>query len=196
MVSAHTFFELSCQMMSMRSVLYSSATLWSNRLALVTCSYVSRIPRMHTQFSVQGKRRHLFKRLELHLQDFRSHPSLAVVLATDMIISSWNSIWVEALEYGVWGTRLVQGLFGALAKPTFRDKACPHCDNIIPASYPEHLFAKHLIDYNLGGGCTWKNGNTLVLYVRCHAPVTHRKTYHLHGVLWQPGGRKCTQSVA
>ena len=75
------------------------------------------------------------------LQDSRSHSSLAVVSATDGIASGWNSIWDEALEYGVRGTRLMQGLFGALAKPTFGDRACPHCNTIIPASYSEHLFA-------------------------------------------------------
>ena len=57
----------------------------------------------------------------LENQDSRSHPSRAVVSATDMIASL--SI------IGVRGMRLMQGLFGALAKPTFGDKACPHCNN-------------------------------------------------------------------
>ena len=65
------------------------------------------------------------------IQDSRSHHSLAIVSATDMIASSWNRIWDEALEYGVRGTRLMQGLFGALARPTFGDKACPHCNETI-----------------------------------------------------------------
>ena len=59
-----------------------------------------------------------------------------------MIASSWNRIWDEALKYGVRGTRLMQGLFGALARPTFGDKACPHCNETISSSYPEHLFTK------------------------------------------------------
>ena len=71
------------------------------------------------------------------------HPPLAVVSATDAITSSWNSIWDEALEYGVRGTRLMQGLYGALAKPTFGNKACPRCN-----TYPEHLFTKHLTCYH------------------------------------------------
>ena len=51
------------------------------------------------------------------IQDSRSHHSLAIVSATDMIASSWNRIWDEPLEYGVRGTRLMQGLFrGALAR--------------------------------------------------------------------------------
>ena len=32
------------------------------------------------------------------------------------------------------------------------------------------------------------------LYVRCHAPVTYIKPYRLYGVLWRPGGHKCTKS--
>ena len=89
------------------------------------------------------------------LQDSRSHSSLAVVSATDGIASGWNSIWDEALEYGVRGTRLMQGLFGALAKPTFGDRACPHCNTIIPASYSEHLFAEHLTSYKLDTVVMW-----------------------------------------
>lgn len=83
------------------------------------------------------------------LQDSKSHLSLAVVSATDGIASSWNSIWDEALKYGVRGIRLMQGLFGALATPMFGDKACPHCNKSINATYPEHLFAEHLPNYNL-----------------------------------------------
>ena len=89
------------------------------------------------------------------IQDSRSHHSLAIVSATDMIASSWNRIWDEALEYGVRGTRLMQGLFGALARPTFGDKACPHCNETISSSYPEHLFTKHLTNYNVATVVTW-----------------------------------------
>ena len=32
------------------------------------------------------------------------------------------------------------------------------------------------------------------LYVRCHAPITYIKPYHLYGVLWWPGGHKRTKS--
>ena len=68
-----------------------------------------------------------------------------------MIASSWNRIWDEVLEYGVRGTKLMQGLFGA----TFGDKACPHCNETISSSYPEHLFTKHLTDYNVATVLTW-----------------------------------------
>ena len=98
------------------------------------------------------------------IQDSRSHHLLAIVSATDMIASSWNRIWDEALEYGVRGTRLMQGLFGALARPTFGDKACPHCNETISSSYPEHLFTKHLTNYNVATVVTWlehKNFNNL-----------------------------------
>ena len=44
----------------------------------------------------------------------KTHPSLTVVVATDEIASTWNRLWDEALEYGVRGTRLMQGLFAAL----------------------------------------------------------------------------------
>ena len=76
-------------------------------------------------------------------------------MATDGIASSWNSIWDEALEYGVWGTRLMQGFYGTLAKPTFGDKACPICNTTIPDSYPEHLFEEHLTEYNLDSIKMW-----------------------------------------
>ena len=85
----------------------------------------------------------------------RSHSSLAVVSATDGIASRWNSIWDEALEYGVRGTSLMQGLFGALAKPTFGDRACPHGNTIIPASYSDHLFTEHLTGYKLDTVLMW-----------------------------------------
>ena len=78
-----------------------------------------------------------------------------LVSATDMITSNWNRIWDEALEYGVRGTRFMQGLFGALARPTFGDKACPHCNETISSSYPEHLFTKHLTNYNVATVVTW-----------------------------------------
>jgi hypothetical protein len=89
------------------------------------------------------------------VHDSRSHPSLAIVSATMGIASSWNSVWDEALECGVRGTRLMQGLFGALAKPSFGDKTCCHCSDAISASYPEHLFAKHLTDYNVDTVVSW-----------------------------------------
>ena len=89
------------------------------------------------------------------LHDSRSHPSLAVVTATDGIASSWNSIWDEALEYGVRGTKLMQGLYGALARPTFGDGVCPQCKNTIRVSYPEHLCTDHLTGYNLDTVVTW-----------------------------------------
>ena len=38
--------------------------------------------------------------------------------------------WDEALEYGIQGTRLMQGVYRALAtEPMFGDKACTHCRN-------------------------------------------------------------------
>lgn len=46
-----------------------------------------------------------------------------------------NRIWGEALEYGVQGTRPMQGLYGALTKPTFGDKACPHYSATISDSF-------------------------------------------------------------
>ena len=51
----------------------------------------------------------------------------------------------------------MQSLFGGLARPTFGDKACPHCNETISSSYPEHLFTKHLTDYNVATvvTCTW-----------------------------------------
>ena len=89
------------------------------------------------------------------IQDSRSHHSLAIVSATVVIASSWNRTWDEALEYGVRGTKLMQGLFGALARPTFGDKASPHCNETISSSYPEHLFTKHLTDYNVATVVMW-----------------------------------------
>ena len=39
-------------------------------------------------------------------QDSKFHHLLAIVSATDVIASSWNRIWDEALEFGVRGTTL------------------------------------------------------------------------------------------
>ena len=64
-------------------------------------------------------------------------------------------MWDEALEYGVRGTRLMQGLFSALSRPTFGNKSCPLCKDTIPTSYPEHLFTKHLVNYNVDTIVGW-----------------------------------------
>ena len=64
--------------------------------------------------------------------------------ATANIASSWNSIWDEALELGVRGTKLMQGFFNALSRPTFGERLCPHCGDKIPSNYYEHLFSSHL----------------------------------------------------
>ena len=50
----------------------------------------------------------------------------------------------EALELGVRGTKLLQGFFSALSRPTFGERLCPHCGNKIPSNYYEHLFSSHL----------------------------------------------------
>ena len=89
------------------------------------------------------------------LRDSKTHSSLAVVSATDEVASSWNRVWDEALEYGVRGTRLMQGLFSALSRPTFGNKSCPLCKDTIPMSYPEHLFTKHLVNYNVDTIVGW-----------------------------------------
>ena len=75
-----------------------------------------------------------------------SHPSLAIISATDEIASSWNAIWDEALEYSIRGTKLMQHLFFALSKPVFGDRTCAHCKDGIPMwqSYPQHLMSRHL----------------------------------------------------
>ena len=57
----------------------------------------------------------------------------------------------------------MQGVFGALA--TLRDRVCPHCDDIIPASCPEHLFAIHVTDYNVDTIVRWLgNKNYIVVF--------------------------------
>ena len=95
----------------------------------------------------------------------KTHPSLTVVVATDEIASTWNRLWDEALEYGVRGTRLMQGLFAALTRPVFGGRACPHCKKVISSSYPEHLFTKHLVSYNMDTIALWlENKNYKDLY--------------------------------
>ena len=94
------------------------------------------------------------------LRDSKTHSSLAVVSATDEVASSWYRVWDEALEYGVRGTRLMQGLFSALSRPTFGNKSCPLCKDTIPTSYPEHLFTKHLANYNVDTIVGWLENKT------------------------------------
>ena len=108
------------------------------------------------------------------VQSSRSHPSLAVVSATEAIAASWNSIWDEALEYGVRGTRLMQGLFRVLAKPTFGDRACPHCNDTI-SSYPEHLFAKHLTEYNVDTVVRWLDNKDFINLFALAEAITSMK---------------------
>ena len=43
----------------------------------------------------------LAKDWEHTIRQTNSHPSLAVVAATDNISSSWNAIWDKAFEYGI-----------------------------------------------------------------------------------------------
>ena len=123
MVSVHTFFELSRQMMFMRSVSYSNVASWSNRLAPTICSYVPRIPQMHTQYFMMQKKTSwrktgfvLYRALDPILCLLWSH------LLKGLLQAGIYSIWDEALEFGVCSTRLMQGLFGVLAKPTFETK--------------------------------------------------------------------------
>ena len=73
---------------------------------------------------------------------------------TDQIASTWNRIWDEALESGVRGTRLMQGLFAVLSRPVFGDRACPRCKGIISTSYPEHI-TKHLSKYSIDTVVLW-----------------------------------------
>ena len=102
-------------------------------------------------------KQHIFSRdwaSTLHVS--KTHPSLAVVSATDEIASTWNRIWDKALEFGVCGTRLMQGLFAVLSRPVFGDRACPRCkDDIISTSYPEHIFTKHLFKYGIDTVVLW-----------------------------------------
>ena len=44
-----------------------------------------------------------------------SHPSLSIVYATDFIAASWKTMWDEALDFGVRGTKLMQVLFSSLS---------------------------------------------------------------------------------
>ena len=82
------------------------------------------------------------------VKESQTHGSLSIVASSETIAASWNSIWDEALDFGVRGTRLMQGLFGALTTPTFGDRTCRHCNATIPGTYPDHLFSDHITDYN------------------------------------------------
>ena len=55
----------------------------------------------------------------------------------------------EALDFSVRGTRLMQGLFGALTTPTFGDRTCRHC------TYSDHIFSDHIPDYNHDSVAQW-----------------------------------------
>ena len=139
----------------MRSALCNNVTSSSNISGPTICSSVSRILPMHVQIVSEAKNYILSKDWISTLQDSKTHSSLAVVSATDEVASSWNRVWDEAFEYGVRGTKLMQGLFSVLSRPTFGNKSCPHCKDTIPTSYPEHLFAKHLVNYNVDTIVGW-----------------------------------------
>ena len=82
------------------------------------------------------------------VQNSLSHESLSIVASSEAIAASWNSIWDEALEFRVRGTRLIQGLFGALTTPIFGDRSCCHCNATISGTYSDHLFSEHIVDYD------------------------------------------------
>ena len=105
----------------------------------------------------------------------KTHPSLTVVVATDEIASTWNRLWDEALEYGVRGTRLMQGLFAALTRPVFGGRACPHCKDVISSSYPEHLFTKHLVSYNLDTIALWLENKNYKDFYKLAEEITSMK---------------------
>ena len=87
----------------------------------------------------------------------KSHPSLAIVSATNGIASGWNSVWDEAFEHGVQGTKFMQTLFSALLRPVFGDRICPHCGESISAeqSYPQHLVSHHLTGFDIDSIIDW-----------------------------------------
>ena len=99
----------------------------------------------------------LAKDWEHTIRQTNSHPSLAVVAATDNISSSWNTMWDEALEYGIRGTKLMQHLFGTLSKPVFGDRICSYCKDSITVlqSYPQHLVSQHLTEFDLNSIKNW-----------------------------------------
>ena len=104
---------------------------------------------------VEAKKDILSKDWSSTIRASQTHPSLAIVAASDEIASTWNRVWDEALEYGVRGTRLMQGLFAALSRPVFGEKVCPTSKDVISTSYPDHLFSNHLVKYNISTIVLW-----------------------------------------
>ena len=105
MFSAHVFFELWLLPMFMRSVSYNNAMFWNNKLALGFYSCLQN-PTNASSIVHEAKSEILAKDWNCTFQDSKSHHLLAIVSATDVIASSWNRIWDEALEFGVRGTTL------------------------------------------------------------------------------------------
>ena len=89
------------------------------------------------------------------VQNSQTHGSLSIIASSETIAESWNSLWDEALDFGTRGTRLMQGLFGALSTPTFGDRICRHCNATIPGSYSDHLFSDHITKYNHDSVVQW-----------------------------------------
>ena len=85
--------------------------------------------------SVWRKKRHPVKRLDLY---FESRPHLPMLPTSWLPMGSRQlagmiASWMKLLsEHGVWGTRLVQGLNGALAtEATFGDELLQHSDSYL-----------------------------------------------------------------
>ena len=100
------------------------------------------------------------------VQNSQTHGSLSKVASLETIAASWNSIWDEALEFGVRGTRLKQGLFGALTTPTFGDRICRHCSatGTIPGTHSDYLFSEHTADYDHDSVVRWLENKDLKMY--------------------------------
>ena len=86
----------------------------------------------------------------LVLTSINIHSSLKHV-SSSAIAPSWCKVWDHALDYGVYGTKLMQSLFRVLSKPVFGDWKCPSCDLVIDSSqsYLEHVCSHHCPDLDI-----------------------------------------------
>ena len=76
-----------------------------------------------------------------------------------LLLQAGTALWDEALEFGVRGTRVMQGLFGTLTTLTFSDRICRH---FLMLGY---MYSELTADYNHDSVVRWlenKDFNNLI----------------------------------
>ena len=142
-MSACKCFKLLHQMMFMRSVLYiQQCRFLGHQIGTSYPQCCLQDPHNARSIIREAKQHILSRNWASPPQVSKTHPSLAVVSTTHEIASTWNRIWDKALEFGVNGTRLIQGLFAVLSR-FLEIEAAPGV-KILSPRYTPSIYLQHI----------------------------------------------------